>query len=126
MNSKKILQLSIAAILIISILSFIIPKISSIPVNQRDDLRVEDITKIQQALEYYYEDKGVYPESLAVLADNNQPYIANLPIDPQGNDYIYQPSPTGGPYTKYSLYATLEKPDKANSSSNKFLLKSAR
>ncbi|MCB9834627.1 type II secretion system protein GspG [Candidatus Nomurabacteria bacterium] len=126
MNHKKILKLSLTVIAVITVLSFVVPKISSIPVNGRDSARIEDITKIGQALEYYYEDKGEYPESLAILSDQNQPYIANLPVDPQGNDYIYQPSPTGGPYTKYTLYAVLEKPDQSNSSSNKYLIKSAR
>ncbi|MCA9349806.1 type II secretion system protein GspG [Candidatus Saccharibacteria bacterium] len=126
MHSKKILKLSLIVIAIIAVLSFVIPKISSIPVNNRDSARVEDITKIGQALEYYYEDKGEYPESLEVLADPNQPYTASLPVDPQGNDYIYQPSPAGGPYNKYTLYAVLENPSKSNSSGNKYLLKSAR
>jgi prepilin-type N-terminal cleavage/methylation domain-containing protein len=66
----------------------------------RDAKRVADIKQIQTALELYYNDKGVYPDTITfggTLASSSIVYMNNVPTAPTpadgtcstGNTYAY-------------------------------------
>ena len=82
----------------------------------RDAKRKADLEQIQRALEMYYEDKRVYPDSLSFgnslcettsCLSGEKIYMQKLPNDPiSGKNYEYiQPSGTGD---DYKLFACLE------------------
>lgn len=96
----------------------------------RDAKRLDDIKKIQTALEMYYDDHGAYPISSwlnsgdATWLNNSntlavalRPYLATLPIDPKNESgyayngvyaYSYFDSGYGGPGQWYMLVFRLE------------------
>ena len=82
----------------------------------RDAKRKADLEQIQRALEMYYEDKRVYPDSLSFgnslcettsCLSGEKIYMQKLPNDPiSGKNYEYmQASGTGD---DYKLFACLE------------------
>lgn len=85
-----------------------------------DTDRKSDLAQVQRALELYYQDNGSYPESsgdFKILANNTtlawgspwQPYMSELPRDPNPTQtYKYYSPPTSGGQTYY-LYASLER-----------------
>lgn len=111
-----------------------------------DSKRLADIKQISNALELYYNDRGVYPGlagspgwwGYEIISVNNtkwqllqtelSPYLSKLPVDPKNNDvpcyangahfYTYRIYNTSDGNQHYGLYASLENP-KSNSSDPK-------
>lgn len=71
----------------------------------RDSRRKADIQQIRQALETYRSENGVYPDT--TWKDDITPdYISEIPTDPKGGSYVYEPG--GAPITTYTICAYLE------------------
>lgn len=100
----------IIVIVIIGILAAIlIPSLISGPTKARDSERKGDLRTLKIKLEEYFQDNSVYPATLSDLTGGNPPYIKTVPVDPKNKqNYNYTPAPAGGPYTSYTLTATLE------------------
>lgn len=86
--------------------------------NDRDKLRMHDVSVISQALEAYYQDHHVYPLSLgfgtySLCAPQGCPtktYLKSIPQDPTtGQTYQYLPMRDR---QEYALYTCLEKSEK--------------
>jgi len=81
--------------------------------NLRDQKRVNDIRQIQTAIQLYYNDFKVYPDSLNLLSKNNKHvYMSTLPLAPTpvdgnctgtNNTYKYEVVNTPTPGSSYKL-----------------------
>jgi len=91
--------------------SVVIAALGDARTKARDTKRLGDIRAIQTALEMYYADNGVYPQTTwvssyqstwttGVLPTALAPYLATLPADPTNSSPI---APNGG--VNYSYYA---------------------
>jgi general secretion pathway protein G len=115
-NIKKqggftLLELLIVIVIIGILALLILPNITSAPKKARDTKRKTDLTAIQKGLEEYFVNNNIYPASLTSLTVGSAPIMKTVPTDPtnSGNyTYVYAPTPSGGPYTGYSLDACLE------------------
>lgn len=70
----------------------------------RDSKRKTDLAQIQQALETYRSQNGIYPSSVTWESDLENGYINAIPTPPQDDVYTY----TNPTTTTYSLCASLE------------------
>lgn len=86
--------------------------LSTVLARARDTQRVNDVAALRNALELYYMDRGVYPESewtnsaAASWSDLGQalgPYIADMPRDPINNPSSYVGDIAGFNYSYYSV-----------------------
>ena len=80
--------------------------ISSHRAKGRDGQRVANINAIAVSLQNYYAQYHQYPADLNILQTSG--FLTTVPEDPQGGGYVYNPTPDGGPYTGYTLSASLE------------------
>lgn len=74
----------------------------------RDVKRITDVTQLQEAVEQYQNDNGVYPTGMT--DDNLGKYMANgkVPLDPGTNvSYGYAYNPAASP-TEYQIWGVLE------------------
>lgn len=67
----------------------------------RDEVRLQHISNLHTAFEQYRQANGRYPEQLSQLSA----YLPNIPADPSGAGYPYQPSADG---SSYQVQFTLE------------------
>ena len=93
--------------------------ISSLGKSQ-DARRKSDLSTISKALESYYNDKGVYPDSTGVddLCNPLEPkncYLKTTPKDPNDTDYCYVLGSTNGAGQSFQLYAKLDRADDPSS-----------
>lgn len=71
-----------------------------------DAKRKSDLKRIQVALEDYYEDHNCYPDSLAG-GESFSPYLETVPLDPDGESYLYSiPAGVTSPQS-YRIYTRL-------------------
>lgn len=74
----------------------------------RDTRRKADLAQIQQALETYRAETGVYPTDVQGTGVLDPDYMATVPVDPQGSvTYTYDNTSTLTS-NSYTLCATLE------------------
>ncbi|GEM_PF-3454547 len=73
----------------------------------QDTRRAQDVNQLKLALDSYYNDKNCYPTSLDSLSTGNNPYIKNLPKDPDTNT-AYGYAFEGGCSQWYTLFAKLK------------------
>jgi prepilin-type N-terminal cleavage/methylation domain-containing protein len=131
----------LVAMTIIGILATIgLRSFSGAQLKSRDAKRKNDLASMQKALELYYNDFGQYPQSaggsIVGCGDDGDPvsahgactwggqfavgdivYMQELPIDPKGSYFYYEPSSgTGG--ASYYLLARLENLDDAGVARN--------
>ena len=80
----------------------------------RDSQRKADVAQVQQALEMWRADNGVYPDTSTLstcggsLVFSGVTYLRRIPCDPSNTTHAYTYSSTGATYT---LRACLENPD---------------
>jgi general secretion pathway protein G len=106
-----LLELLIVIVIIGILALLILPNITSAPKKARDTKRKTDLTAIQKGLEEYFVDNNAYPAALSALTVGSAPILKTVPADPTntGNyTYVYSPTPSGGPYSSYTLTACLE------------------
>lgn len=96
-------------IVVVSLLAFVLyPRLVAGPINARDADRKQDLAKIKNALEHYYQENGSYPAQLTSIVEGATPYLKPpLPTDPK-TKVLYVYTPIGNPATSYVLSATLE------------------
>jgi type II secretory pathway pseudopilin PulG len=124
---KKILGFTIVEVLvvigIIAILTVVIfPAISEIRAKNRDAEKISDIAAIQIALAQYYNQKGMYPNTLDTLVPKFLTEDSRL--TPNGEEYLYVPltlSTEANPKcTYYHLGVELELPSAQIDGADKF------
>jgi prepilin-type N-terminal cleavage/methylation domain-containing protein len=113
MRNKKGFSLVelLVVITIIAILSVVAySAVAGNTIKARDSKRLQDISIIQQALELYYTEKGVYPSSpLSYTVGANlltKKILSDIPVDPGIGKHSYSYVLNG---TTYQLGTTLEK-----------------
>ncbi len=84
----------------------------------RDQKRVSDISRIQLALEQYFQKNGIYPQKLDILKDvdpsSHKSYILSIPTDPVTNEpystyFPISKTSAGSPdCVSYQLWTTFE------------------
>lgn len=107
-NGFTLLEL-LLVIVVVSLLAFVLyPRLVAGPVNARDADRKQDISRIKNALERYYQENGSYPANLAVIVEGATPFLKPpLPTDPRTKQpYVYVT--TGNPPTSYVIQTNLE------------------
>jgi type II secretory pathway pseudopilin PulG len=77
-----IVELLVAMVLLIIILSFLIPEVTYGPAPPRVDPQKEAIRKINEAIDQYYVENGRYPKNLIDLIQTGHPYFSEVPNDP--------------------------------------------
>ncbi|MCI5778304.1 MAG: type II secretion system protein GspG [Lentisphaeria bacterium] len=83
-----------------------------VDLRRRTERAREEIMLLEEALEHFFTDNGVYPRALAELhvrfserGNWNGPYLEKIPRDPWGAEYRYQCAPDGKRYELYSAGA---------------------
>ncbi len=78
----------LVVIAIIGILSSVVlASLNSARQKSRDARRISDVKQIQLALELYFDSNGEYPDDIAALETAG--YLAQEPVEPSGNNYVY-------------------------------------
>jgi general secretion pathway protein G len=115
-----LLELMVVVVILGILAAFIVPRISKRPEDARVTKARIEISNLEQALELYYLDTGVYPSTeqglraLIEIPDTGDipenwksgGYLAKskVPRDPWGNEYVYMaPGTHNGDYDLYSL-----------------------
>ena len=115
-----LLELMVVVVILGILAAFIVPRISKRPEDARVTKARIEISNLEQALELYYLDTGVYPSSdqglralIEIPNTGDVPegwkaggYLAKskLPKDPWGNEYVYlSPGTNNEDYDLYSL-----------------------
>lgn len=94
-NGFTLIELLVVIAVIGILASVILASLNSARAKARDAKRISDIRQVQNALEMYYTDSGVYPLSgdtllPSVLAAALVPiYISSIPTEPSGLSYSY-------------------------------------
>jgi general secretion pathway protein G len=100
-----LLELMVVVVILGILAAFVVPRISKRPEDARVTKARIEISNLEQALELYYLDNGIYPtteQGLRALIEKPQTgdepvnwkaggYLAKskLPRDPWGNEYVY-------------------------------------
>lgn len=121
MNKKgfTLIELLIVVAIIGLLSTLAVVALGSARVKARDSKRLADLKQVQTALELYYTDQNAYPSGSAVnLGDTDHkclnatgwaaagctdPYMGQVPVDPQSGNYVYTSASSS-----YSITATLE------------------
>src|SRR6266852_4714368 len=75
-----LIELLIVMAIIGTLLSIAVPRYFHSLARARETVLLEDLAILREALDKYYADLGVYPESLNLLVDKS--YVRALPVDP--------------------------------------------
>ena len=104
MNKQRgfsLIEIMVVVVILGILASIVVPKIMSRPDEARIVKAKQDVLAIQNALDLYKLDNGVYPSTdqglmaLVVKPSSNpiprdwKPYIKSLPKDPWGREYLY-------------------------------------
>ncbi len=115
-----LIELMVVIVILGIIAAFVIPKITKRPEDARVTKAKIEISNIEQALELYYLDNGMYPttdQGLSALVEKPETgeipenwkeggYLAKgkIPVDPWGTPYVYiSPGIYNTDYDLYSL-----------------------
>ena len=97
----SLIEIMVVVIILGILASLVVPKIMSRPDDARAVKAKHDVLGLQNALDLYRLDNGVYPttdQGLGALVKkpsstpaprNWKPYLKSLPKDPWGHDYMY-------------------------------------
>jgi general secretion pathway protein G len=97
----SLIEIMVVVVILGILASIVVPKILSRPDEARAVKAKQDVLAIQNALELYKLDNGVYPttdQGLLALVEKPttnpvprdwKPYLKSLPVDPWARDYLY-------------------------------------
>ena len=97
----SLIEIMVVVVILGILASIVVPKIMSRPDEARIVKAKQDVLAIQNALDLYKLDNGVYPttdQGLMALVEKPttdpaphdwKPYLKSLPKDPWGRDYLY-------------------------------------
>jgi type II secretion system protein G len=136
-NNKKgftILELLVVVAIIGLLSAIVLASLNSSRSKGRDAKRIEDMRQFVNALELYYNAKGVYPSRAQLFSNTNLtkatnplgPYLWPLPKDPKTNAYFnyvgLRPagSNTSTPCNGYHIGVSLENSNKVLGSDSDF------
>jgi type II secretory pathway pseudopilin PulG len=78
----------------------------------RDATRKDDLKRLKNAFEEYYNDNSCYPARDILLTCNGdglRPYLSSIPCDPTGQPYVYMPYPSfSDTCSGYRIYSIME------------------
>lgn len=83
-----LIELMVVIAIIGLLTAIVVTQLGAARNKERDGQRLTNIKELSKALELYLADFKSYPTSTALLVPK---YIRNLPKDPGGTDYFYQP-----------------------------------
>jgi len=106
-----LIELLITMLIIGIIVSLAVVGLNSVRSKSRDARRISDVRQLQNALEIYRNDNGVYPSAITsgepLIGENDYTYMSAVPTAPGTNDgscasdvYVYDST---DPNTTYSL-----------------------
>lgn len=75
-----LIELLIVMAIIGTLLSIAVPRYFHSLARARETVLLQDLAILREALDKYYADRGVYPESLNLLVDKS--YVRAVPVDP--------------------------------------------
>lgn len=79
-NGFSLVELLVVITLMSLMLSIVLPEYLSSLDKGKETLLKNNLSSMRIAIDHYYADKGVYPQSLDELV--KQKYIRNIPVDP--------------------------------------------
>lgn len=97
----SLIEIMVVVVILGILASIVVPKILSRPDEARVVKAKQDVLAIQNALDLYKLDNGLYPSTdqgllalvekpnTAPLPNNWKQYLKSLPKDPWGRDYLY-------------------------------------
>ncbi len=96
----------IVVIAVIGILATIaMPSLTQAPLRAKEAVLKTNLRTLREVIDQYYADKGHYPESLEVVADEG--YLRDVPLDPITNDtdwvLVYEETEGFEDYTEIDL-----------------------
>lgn len=80
-SGYTIVELLVAMVLLIIILSFLIPEVTNRSAPPRNEPQREVLKKIMIAIDQYYGKNGRYPKNLIDLTQTKPPYLSEVPTD---------------------------------------------
>lgn len=114
----SLIEIMVVVVILGILASIVVPKIISRPDEARLVKAKQDVLAIQNALDLYKLDNGIYPStdqgllSLVEKPTNNpipnnwKPYLKSVPKDPWGRDYLYLNPGQHGDVDVFTLGAT--------------------
>jgi general secretion pathway protein G len=113
----SLIEIMVVVVIMGILASIVVPKLMSRPDEARAVKAKQDVLTLQNAIELYKLDNGIYPttdQGLNALVEQPQSgpqathwksYLKSLPKDPWGRDYIYLYPGSHGEFDIYSLGA---------------------
>lgn len=75
-----LIELLVVMVIIASLLAIAVPRYFRSLDHSKEVVLSQDLAVMRKAIDYYYGDKGEYPDSLQDLVDER--YLRSLPVDP--------------------------------------------
>lgn len=75
-----LIELLVVMVIIASLLSIAVPRYFKSIDHSKEVVLAQDLAVMRQAIDYYYDDQGKYPETLEELVEAR--YLRALPVDP--------------------------------------------
>lgn len=75
-----LIELLVVMVIVASLLSIAVPRYFRSIDHSKEVVLAQDLSVMRQAIDYYYDDHGKYPESLEELVQAR--YLRALPVDP--------------------------------------------
>lgn len=75
-----LIELLVVMVIIASLLAIAVPRYFRSLDHSKEVVLAQDLAVMRKAIDYYYSDRGKYPETLQELVDAR--YLRSLPVDP--------------------------------------------
>jgi general secretion pathway protein G len=75
-----LIELLVVMVIIASLLAIAVPRYFRSLDHSKEVVLTQDLAVMRKAIDYYYSDRGKYPETLQELVDAR--YLRSLPVDP--------------------------------------------
>jgi general secretion pathway protein G len=75
-----LIELLVVMVIIASLLTIAAPRYFRSIEHSREVVLIQDLAVLRDAIDKYYSDRGQYPATLQVLADDR--YVRKIPVDP--------------------------------------------
>ena len=76
----KLIELLVVMVIIASLFAIAVPRYFRSLDRSKEVVLIQDLAVMREAIDHYYSDRGIYPESLDALVEAR--YLRSLPVDP--------------------------------------------